>query len=135
MPLLYAGEGFVPRSGLVPRLSYSFLHANVWHLLANLLVLWSIRRPMNVAAAYVIAVAASYLPMHADRPTVGLSGLLFAMFGIMWGHVGDARGFLRAGMPVILAMMLIPGVNGLLHLYCYLVGFIVFKAWHGIKFK
>lgn len=112
----------------MPHFAYSFLHANIWHLLANLLVLWSVRRRMNAIVSYLIAVAASWLPMYADRPTVGMSGLLFAMFGIMWGDVGDVCGFLKAGMPVIIVMMFLPGVNGLLHLYCYLIGFAVFKT-------
>lgn len=60
----------------------------------------------------------------ADKPTVGMSGMLFAMFGIMWGKTGRWKEYLKAGMPVILIMMLIPNVNGLLHLYCYILGFV-----------
>lgn len=125
--LLTAGsrlEGFSAHSGLLPHFTYSFLHANVWHMAANLFVLWGVRQRMNVAVGYAIAVAASWLPMWADKPTVGMSGMLFAMFGIMWGKTGRWKEYLKAGMPVILIMMLIPNVNGLLHLYCYILGFV-----------
>ena len=125
--LLTAGsrlEGFSAHGGLLPHFTYSFLHANVWHMAANLLVLWGVRQRMNVAVGYVIAVAASWMPMWADKPTVGMSGMLFAMFGIMWGKTGRWKEYLKAGMPVILIMMLIPNVNGLLHLYCYILGFV-----------
>lgn len=128
LPIVYRSGGFVVGGGSVlPHFTYSFEHANVWHMLANLLVLWSVRRRMNAAAGYAIAVAASWLPMWTDRPTVGMSGLLFAVFGVMWGERGDFLGFIKAGMPVILVMMAIPGINGLLHLYCYGIGFVVYK--------
>lgn len=94
-------------------------------MLCNLFVLWSIRNKMNVIAAYVIAVAASWMPMFSDTPTVGLSGLLFALFGIMWGETGLLWKCVKTGVPVIIIMMLFPNVNGLLHLYCYMAGFII----------
>lgn len=77
---------------------------------------------MSVIPAYLIAVAASFLPMYVDCPTAGMSGLLFAMFGIMWGRIDRLGGALKAGLPTIIITMLVPGINGLLHLYCYLLG-------------
>ena len=127
------GMGFRADDNLIPHLTYSFQHANLFHMLANLFVLWGIRQRMNVTSGYLIAVAASYLPMFTDKSTVGLSGLLFAMFGIMWGERGDVKGFLKAGMPVILIMMVLPGINGLLHLYCYLIGFVCFEFYRIIR--
>lgn len=127
------GMGFLANDSLIPHLIYSFQHANIWHMLANLFVLWNIKQKMNVVSGFLIAVAASFLPMFTDRSTVGMSGLLFAMFGIMWGERGDFKGFLKAGMPVILIMMVIPGINGLLHLYCYLIGYIWFKLFSYTK--
>ena len=125
--LLHKGMGFRADDNLIPHLTYSFQHANLWHMLANLFVLWSIKQRMNVVSGYLVAVAASFLPMFTDKPTVGMSGLLFAMFGIMWGERGDFKGFIKAGLPVILIMMLIPNINGLLHLYCYFLGYIWFR--------
>ena len=131
--LLHRGIGVLANDSLIPHLTYSFQHANIWHMLANLFVLWNIKQKMNVVSGFLIAVAASFLPMFTDRSTVGMSGLLFAMFGIMWGERGDFKGCLKAGMPVILIMMLIPDIKGLLHLYCYLVGYIWFKLFSYTK--
>ena len=102
-------------------------------MLANLFVLWNIKQKMDAVSGFLIAVAASFLPMFTDKPTVGMSGLLFAMFGIMWGERRNFKGFLKAGMPVILIMMAIPGINGLLHLYCYLFGYIWFELFSYTK--
>lgn len=131
--LPYRDMGVLANDSLIPHLTYSFQHANIWHMLANLFVLWNIKQKMNVVSGFLIAVAASFLPMFTDRSTVGMSGLLFAMFGIMWGERGDFKGCLKAGMPVILIMMVIPGINGLLHLYCYLFGYIWFKLFSYTK--
>lgn len=122
-------------SGLTSHFTYTFCHANVWHLACNLFVLWSIRNRMATMSAYVIAVAASWLPMWADKPTVGMSGMLFAMFGIMWGRTGMKWKCAKAGLPVILVMMLIPNVNGLLHLYCYVIGYVISDLFVRYKFK
>lgn len=122
--LLGVGEGFAGDSDVLPHLTYTFLHANVWHLFCNLLVLWSIRSRIESVGSFVIAFAASWLPMYVVGPTVGLSGWLFAAFGIMWGRAGRLAECLRIGLPFIVLTMLLPNVNGTLHLYCYLTGFV-----------
>lgn len=127
--LTYRGGGFTHDSSVTTHLLYSFAHVNIWHLACNLMVLWMIKNKMAVAPAFIIAVIASYLPMYGSSPTVGMSGMLFAMFGIMWGKINKRKEALRAGLPTIIITMLIPGVNGLLHLYCYLLGI----AWGTLR--
>lgn len=112
---------------LLAHFLYMFVHVNVWHLICNMLVLWSVRGRMEVSSAMFIAVVASYLPTWYDKPTLGMSGLLFALFGIMWGRTGRFKECMKKGLPVIGLMLLLPGVNGLIHLYCYLIGYIVGK--------
>ena len=72
----------------------------------------------------IIAFAASFLPMYVNEPTMGLSGFLFASFGIMWGKTGRWLDATKKAMPLILFMMLLPNVNGTLHLYTFLIGFL-----------
>lgn len=120
--IAYDGVGFADNCNIASHFMYTFQHVNIWHLLCNLLVLWSIRNKMNVIAAYGIAIIASYFPMYVTCPTSGMSGLLFAMFGIMWGNNGNIRAALRAGMPSVVLTVFLPHVNGLLHLYCYIIG-------------
>jgi membrane associated rhomboid family serine protease len=127
--LTYRGGGFTQDSNVISHLLYSFVHVNLWHLACNLMVLWMIRNKMAVPPAFAIAVIASYLPMYVGSPTAGMSGMLFAMFGVMWGKTNKRKAALRAGLPTIIITMLIPGVNGLLHLYCYLLGI----AWGTLR--
>lgn len=127
--LTYKGGGFTGESDVVPRLIYSFLHVNVWHLLCNLAVLWTVRNRIDITAAYGIAFVVSFFPMSVSCPTSGMSGLLFAMFGIMWGKTGHTKAALRTGIPTIILTFLLPQVNGLLHLYCYIVGILYGLLW------
>lgn len=127
--MTYRGGGFTGESDVVPRLIYPFLHVNMWHLLCNLAVLWTVRNRINVIAAYSIAFVASFFPMYVSCPTSGMSGLLFAMFGIMWGEAGRAKAALRTGFPTIALTFILPQVNGLLHLYCYAVGILYGFVW------
>lgn len=105
-------------------LAYVFCHANIFHLAINLMVLWSIKNKINVIEAIVIAFAASFLPMYVSEPTMGLSGFLFAAFGCMWGKTGRWKDATKKVIPFILITMVMPNVNGLLHFYCFLLGYL-----------
>lgn len=102
---------------------YSFSHVNIFHLTINLIVLWNVRNKLRPIQSFVIAVAASFLPMYASAPTMGISGLLFASFGQMWGRTGRLFEAAKKAMPFILCTMIIPNVNGLLHLYAFCIGY------------
>lgn len=71
----------------------------------------------------MIAVSVSFLPMYVTEPTMGLSGFLFASIGQMWAQANDTKGMCKVVLPFILITMLIPNVNGLLHLYAFFVGY------------
>lgn len=114
-------------SPLLTHFIYMFEHVNVWHFLCNMIVLWSVNGRMETWKAILIAVVASYIPTWYDKPTLGLSGFLFALFGIMWGRVGRFKDCMKKGLPVIALTIAMPGVNGLIHLYCYVIGYIVGK--------
>ena len=106
-------------------LVYSFCHANVFHLCINMMVLWSIRNKIPLAEALGVAVVASFLPMYVDGATMGLSGFLFAAFGTMWGRTGRWKDAFVKAMPFIVCTMIVPNVNGLLHLYAFWLGYMV----------
>lgn len=117
--------GFFPGSCFASHLTYSFCHANIFHLAVNLVVLWSLRNRIYLCASFFAAVLASFLPAYVSQPTVGLSGLIFAAIGIMWGKTGRFWDSCIAVMPFIVLTMLLPGVNGTLHLWAYMIGFII----------
>lgn len=114
-------------------LVYSFCHANVFHLGVNLIVLWSIRNRMSVWLALAVAVGASFLPMYVDGETMGLSGFLFGAFGIMWGRTGMWKDAFVKAMPFIVCTMIVPNVNGLLHLYAFWLGYFAAFVGRGLK--
>lgn len=113
--------------------AYSFCHANLWHLAVNLMVLWSIRNRIPIAEAFGVAVAASFLPMYVSESTMGLSGFLFGCFGCMWGKTGRWKDAFVKAMPFIVCTMIMPNVNGLLHLYAFWLGYIVAFIGRGFK--
>lgn len=105
-------------------LIYSFCHANIFHLAINLIVLWNIKNNLRPVQALVIAIIASLLPMYVTAPTMGLSGFLFSSFGLMWGRTGRWKEAFTKVMPFVMITMLVPNVNGLLHLYAFYIGYI-----------
>ncbi len=89
------------------------------------MVLWNIKNKLRPLQAFAIAVLVSFLPMYVHEPTMGLSGFLFASFGLMWGRTGRYKDAFVKVMPFVVCTMLIPDVNGLLHFYAFVLGFIV----------
>lgn len=102
-----------------------FCHANIFHLLINLAALWSIRNKVSIIASLLVAILSTTLPTSVREPTMGLSGFLFAVFGIMWGETGRVKEAARKVMPFIVITMMFPNINGMLHLYCFWIGYIV----------
>jgi len=82
--------GFATSSPLWTHFSYSFQHAGLLHLIINTLVFIGAFRTMEefiswqkvLVSIYVIAVIASFGAVRAI-PTVGASGMIHAMFGMM----------------------------------------------------
>lgn len=117
--------GFSAGSSLLVHIMAQFCHANIFHLAVNLMVLWNIRGRISYGLSMLVAVVSSFLPMFVFGPTMGLSGFLFAAFGIMWGRSRLVwKAYVKAG-PLILITMLIPNVNGIFHLYAFSIGILV----------
>ena len=124
-------------------------HANVWHLMGNLWVLWWMKGGrLYMLEAYVIAVLCSFLPvvpglwdiLPADDSagvvaTCGFSGVLCAMIGVRWGAwIGGCHNmtaywtFAKRVLPFVAVGFLIPHVNWSIHLYCLLAG-LAYGRW------
>lgn len=82
--------GFATNSPLWTHLTFSFQHASLTHLIINTLVFIGAFRTMEefmswkklLPVIYIIAVLASFVAVK-DVPTVGASGMIYAMFGMM----------------------------------------------------
>ena len=108
---------------------YPLSHANVWHLMANILCLWMIPCGLHLSVSYLIAALCSFLPCFIGEATCGFSGVLFAIVGMSWGRVKRFRDMLWRNKWFLIIPMFIPHVNALLHIYCLMAGYLVGYFW------
>nr|DAI43692.1 MAG TPA: GlpG-like protein [Caudoviricetes sp.] len=125
---IYAG------SNMLGRLLYPFFHANTFHALLNSWCLLSVVFIYDIGigrllSAYMIAV---FVPvdtlgyfMTMDSPTVGLSGMVFALFGSISFEVLRKRYYQSWMIFYLAAGFLLPNTNAVLHLWCYVLGLIM----------
>lgn len=122
--------GFSADSSWQQHVLFSVCHVNIFHLIINLWVLWQIQNRIPVVEGLLTSFIASYLPTYVTEPTMGLSGFLFASFGIMWGKTDRPLGAMKAALPFILLTMILNNVNGLLHLYTFIIGYVSSYVLH-----
>lgn len=112
---------------------YPFSHANVFHLLANLVALLTFRKNVGIVA-YIAAVAASFLPMSSTA-TMGLSAVLFAHIGATWAYSAGFYPMCRRILPFAVLIGLLPGVNFFIHIYSLFLGYIIIYIVYLLKLK
>ena len=130
-------------STLSDYLLYHFSHANIFHLLGNLLALWLFRpRLSTVLIAYPIATLAALLDtlllsiinyklyIISPLPTCGLSALLFASFARY--YVAWHKPIYPILIPIIITAFL-PYINWHIHLLSFLLAYPVFHIWYRLK--
>lgn len=117
--------GFTSCSGIVEHILYSISHANIWHLLANVLCLFVLRCPTHIISAFLCAVLCSFLPCPITEPTMGFSGMLFVMAGISWGRIHKLWDMVRRNSIILIIPAFLPHINFMIHFYCLLAGYIV----------
>lgn len=146
-----ADEGVMLDHVLAP-----FRHANIWHLAGNIFCLWMLhlnrtttpsqqnpsKIPLytpkeclgepfrRILQGMAIAFICGFLRWKS--PTIGFSGVLFAMVGVMWGEcLAGGHGtnvkkvlnrFMTRCMPWAVVGMIIPHIDGMLHTACLLCG-------------
>lgn len=121
-------------------------HANVFHLICNILCLWQIRSVSRwVTPAVIISFLASFLPVLTlsfatdlisicsgavlseptiVQPTMGFSGILFAILGLQYGFYDKGRQMLRNTWFFFLITAFIPNIAVLFHIYCIAMAFV-----------
>jgi membrane associated rhomboid family serine protease len=125
--------GIYSHCHLSARLAYPFFHANLFHALLNAWCLLSMVFIYKVSLlrmlfAYTVAVTmpvdtlGAFLPFN--NPTVGLSGVVYVLFGTISFEVARKRYFQCWMLFYIAVGFFFPNTNAWLHLYCYLFGFI-----------
>ena len=84
-----ADWGYMSGSPWWTHLTFHFAHGNIFHLAANMLVLFLLlqfncgKGWWHWPLCYLIATACSFI-ISTPKPTVGLSGILFAYYGIIF---------------------------------------------------
>ena len=124
--------GICVDSSVYARLFYSFFHASIFHALANSWCLLSLvfmyDVPMwKLVLAYIISVtfpvnSISCIDTALYVPTVGLSAICFAVMGLLAFSVKRKLYFMIWVSVFVCIGLVLPKVNGIIHLYCYIVG-------------
>ena len=115
--------------GLEQRLLYPFFHANKLHAALNAWCLMSIVFLYDISLcrlciAYAIAVLVPSFCL-SEIPTVGLSGLVFVLFGSMSFEVRRKIYYQLCIITYLVLGFVLPNTNGWIHLYGYLAGCMV----------
>lgn len=108
------------------RVLYPFYHAGLLHAILNAWCLLSIVFIYDItlwrlALAYAIAIFIPSLCL-SHIPTVGLSGLVFALFGSISFEVGRKVYYQLWMIAYLIIGFVFPNTNAWVHLYCYLAG-------------
>lgn len=111
------------------RFLYPFYHANLLHVALNAWCLLSIIFMYDISLfrltlAYIIAVSIPSFFL-SDIPTVGLSGVIYALFGSISLEVQRKVYYQLWMLAYIILGFLFPNTNGWVHLYCYTAGVII----------
>lgn len=112
--------------GLGCRMLYPFYHANVLHATLNAWCLLSVIFIYDISLwrfflSYIIAVTIPSFCL-SGIPTVGLSGVVFALFGSISFEVQRKAYYQLWMLAYLVAGFLFPNTNALVHLYCYMAG-------------
>lgn len=110
----------------IHRLGYSFCHASLFHLAANLFcflcLVYGCRPQMSdLIVAFAIAVAAPDMVLF-DVPTFGLSAVCNALSGIVAFRFRQSVPFYFIAAAYLCAGFFFCNVNAAVHLYAFLVG-------------
>lgn len=105
-------------------LTYQFFHANIFHLAINLYVMWLCvtRFKLSQRQMLMCFIISALTPATLSMPTIGASGIVYAMLGIINTMVAKK---LRYAMwiAVYIAISALFNCNWSIHLCCYALGF------------
>lgn len=128
--LLASGPHGFAASDLLPGcLYYHFFHANIWHLLGNLLALFPFHpRWKTLGVAYVSATLAAIIPgVAAADVTCGMSALLYACFARSYA---EKRQNPIPLLAVNMVFIFVPAVNWRVHLAAFIISYV---SWFLIR--
>lgn len=78
---------------------------------------------------FVIAALAS-LALRGAMPSCGLSGVVFAIYGLLISRCNRLKDYILSAFCV--SVTFIPPLNGMLHLLCWATGIGIGNFWHWV---
>lgn len=108
-------------------LSYSFFHANWWHLAVNGIAIWSIFVPSRkchrlLPVAFFIAVAVYPFSL---RPVIGFSNILYAVLGLRTPSLKNKwwrQPAVIVFLVVTVALVFVPRFSATTHIAAFVLG-------------
>ena len=125
--------GYTDTSEWYTHITYMFQHSTLIHLCVNLfsfIAMWlALQRCMKqrlILPVFAIAVVASFLPYTSfSTPTVGVSGAVYAMMGMLMPFIYKNKNFyiyILSILIVLVVSFINPNINFFIHLYCLVLG-------------
>lgn len=116
------------------RFTYQFIHASWLHLACNVWALLGVifLYDLNMAhlvTAYIVSVTVPATQM----PTVGISGVVFALFAFASFRSAQKLKFHIWTLSFIIAGFFISGVSAFNHLHCYLVSLVLYFVYDSCR--
>jgi len=125
------GPGLMLGSPLWVRFTYQFVHANIWHLLANgyCIILLAFNMHQDLRSLIISYLISCTVPVFDSVPTVGASGICFALMGWNTWRVADKRKYLLWLAVFLVIGFVVPRFAGFTHFYCALMGMLTGWLW------
>lgn len=99
------------------------LHANLFHLLANVHVLWLLRfSPRELLAAYLLSIPATFVVWSGQA--MGFSSVLYALMGIRLPRVRMSKAGWAVFIAANVATAFMPGIAFGVHCAAFALGYV-----------
>ena len=120
--ILFIAFFFVSLSGNM--FTFHFMHANVFHLLANMLAVYAVvRSAERLLVGYVVS---SLVYLLSSVPVVGFSAILFFIWGshyIEQYHITSNKRNLVLNLVIVMAVSaVIPNISFVMHFFPFVLG-------------
>ena len=110
-------------STILPHLVGQLLHANLFHLLANVYVLWLLRfSPRELLAAYLLSIPATFVVWSGQA--MGFSSVLYALMGMRLPRVRMSKAGWMTFIAANVATAFVPGIAFGVHVSAFALGYV-----------
>lgn len=122
--------GYMSGSPWWTHITYNFAHGNIFHLAANMLVAFLLLFNRNDKwwlwlVSFFVATACSFI-ISTPKPTVGLSGILFAYYGIIFLKDGAHwKPLLQTVAYMAVSCLFVSRMAVGLHFICLFIGVLI----------